>query len=677
MDIKRFLPAILIAIVVAILWPKLFNTGAAGTAPKGPFAIYKDIPDHPLAAERDAKPELITLGDSSKTSKDKMAVTINTQTAGIEKVELNVNDYAQTIERKLPLTLFAATPGLAKPYSTLGIHITLGAAAKELAYGKDVTNEFGGSDCRGQWASRFWRRNMCGKSGEKSDTDVDLLMTFQLEGKPIAEVTKTFHFDPATYEITISHAVKNLTDQPLKVQIDQLGPTEMPRDDLQVDDRFFHAAGLDTTKKTVDASRFNATQVELPKFDDGTKPVGQFNDYTKDPMLWVAASNRFFATILRPLPSTAAAVQFELVDKKDIPEVTHIASANVDVMQWSATPAEALGVVRLTGAVVEVPAGTTVTEPLSAYMGPKKREILDGKYDAAPGTADYYHYFYQYVSTIQLSQSGCYQYCTWDILARGILWLLNFLTRSITFGNYGIAIMVLVILVRAALHPLTRASQINMAQMGKKMKDVQPQVEAAKKKYAGNKQKLNEETMRIYRENKVNPAGGLLGCLPMLLQMPIWAALYSGLRTDIDLRHASFIHGWINDLSRPDTILPSSLPILGHPLFTVPILGDIYGLNLLPLLLAGVFFVQMKVNTASQPKPADESQANMQKMSQYMIFIFPLFLYNAPSGLNLYIFASTMGGLLDTWLVRKTLKASAASFRPSAQTLPTHEENAD
>jgi YidC/Oxa1 family membrane protein insertase len=76
---------------------------------------------------------------------------------------------------------------------------------------------------------------------------------------------------------------------------------------------------------------------------------------------------------------------------------------------------------------------------------------------------------------------------------------------------------------------------------------------------------------------------------------------------------------------------------------------------------------------ASQPKPADEQQAQMQKISQYMIFIFPLFLYNAPSGLNLYIFASTMAGLLDTWLVRKTLKKQGI-LPTSAPALPTHEE---
>jgi len=117
--------------------------------------------------------------------------------------------------------------------------------------------------------------------------------------------------------------------------------------------------------------------------------------------------------------------------------------------------------------------------------------------------------------------------------------------------------------------------------------------------------------------------------------------------------------------------------VLGHPVFTIPLLGwDVYGLNLLPLLLAAVFYIQMKVSTATQPKPADEQQAQMQKMSSYMIFLFPLMLYNAPSGLNLYIFASTMGGLLDTYIVRKALKKQGI-LAPTASLLPTHEDADD
>ena len=89
-------------------------------------------------------------------------------------------------------------------------------------------------------------------------------------------------------------------------------------------------------------------------------------------------------------------------------------------------------------------------------------------------------------------------------------------------------------------------------------------------------------------------------------------------------------------------------------------------------LAAIVFFFNMKVSMASQPKPADEQQAQMQKWSQYSIFMVPLFLYNAPSGSNLYMFASTMGGLLDTYLVRKALKKQGI-LPANAETLPTHQ----
>ena len=117
------------------------------------------------------------------------------------------------------------------------------------------------------------------------------------------------------------------------------------------------------------------------------KSIGQFDDYTKDPILWVASSNRFFATILRPLPSTPSPALFELVDSRKIPQVTHIASGNVDVIKMVKTkPAKRPGHRQADRVRGGCGGNTLVTEPLSAYMGPKKREILDGKYGAAPGT---------------------------------------------------------------------------------------------------------------------------------------------------------------------------------------------------------------------------------------------------------------------------------------------------
>jgi YidC/Oxa1 family membrane protein insertase len=276
------------------------------------------------------------------------------------------------------------------------------------------------------------------------------------------------------------------------------------------------------------------------------------------------------------------------------------------------------------------------------------------------------------VKLIQLSASVCWVYglCFIEPLTYWMLRFLDFLHNTVAFGNYGVAIIIMVFLVKALLHPLTRHAQINMATMSKKMKDIQPIVEASKKKYAKDRQKQNEEMMRIYREHNVNPAGGVAGCLPMFLQTPIWIAVWVGLSTYINLRHAVFIPGWINDLSAPDqtiTFAPVHIPLLSS------LLGPISALNLLPLLLGLVVFVQMKVQMATQPKAADDQQAQMQKISSYMVLIFPLFLYTMPSGINLYYFASTLGGLVDTYFVRKSLKAKGI-LPTSAQVLPTHQE---
>ena len=195
-----------------------------------------------------------------------------------------------------------------------------------------------------------------------------------------------------------------------------------------------------------------------------------------------------------------------------------------------------------------------------------------------------------------------------------------------------------------------------MSTMQRKMAKVQPEMDRIRTKFAKDKQRQQQEIMALYKERHINPAASILGCLPMLLQMPIWIALYSGLAVDIDLRQAGFIPGWITDLANPDTLATFHTP------FNVWFLGytyhgqDFISINLLPVLLGVVFFFQMRFQMKLAPPPTDPQQAQTQKISQFMVILFPLFLYNAPSGLNLYICASTLGGLVDTTLVRRHLK---------------------
>ena len=625
----------------------------AGNAAAGPAAspIYQNLPDKPQVSEAGAEPGEVIIGSADAAKPDKLALRINPVTAAVDRAQLNIRDYAQTYERKEPLTLFEVpTAEPVRPFATVGIHATRTGEKKELGYGfvrstdkagnttlRELANDDSADDfnkANSTWVldrQYMWKVTPGAPDAAGVVHDATLLMTLQLNNVPFLEVTKSFHEDPATYDVVITHTVKNLTDQPVDVAIDQLGAPNFNRDDPRSDDRFFHAASLDTTKAAVVPDAFNVMQLELGKITGG-KSIGQLNDYKSNPILWAASSNRFFAAIIRPLPETGSTGKFTVAPGHPIPEPGHIQSADLDIVTSAPKPADSTAMLRFTGATLSIPAHGSVSEPLTAYMGPKKREDLKGSLGSKEGTETYDFAVYDYANIIQFSR-GCwvYSFCVFDQLIDAFLWALEFLKHTVAFGNYGLADHeILVVIIRAILHPLTRASQINMAKMGKKMKDVAPKVDAMKKKYADNKRKQSEEMMRIYRENKVNPAGGILGCLPMLIQTPIWIAAWSGVASDINLRQQPFIPGWINDLSNPDTIFPHGPIHLNAPLFTLPLLNfPIFGINPLPVLLAVVLFINTKVTMATQPKPADESQAQMQKMSSYMIFLLPIFLYNA------------------------------------------------
>jgi len=189
--------------------------------------------------------------------------------------------------------------------------------------------------------------------------------------------------------------------------------------------------------------------------------------------------------------------------------------------------------------------------------------------------------------------------------------------------NYGITILLLATLVRLLLHPMNMSSMRSMRAMQK----LQPEVERIRKKFEGDPQALNAATMALYRENKVNPMGG---CLPMLLQMPLFFALYAVINNAIDLRQAPFV-AWIHDLSSPDLVATlGPLPLIGH-----------FPLRLLPLLM-GATGLLSQVLTPTDPKQAPM----MYMMNIFMVFIF----YNLPSGLVFYWTVMNLLTAVQQWL---------------------------
>ncbi len=223
-----------------------------------------------------------------------------------------------------------------------------------------------------------------------------------------------------------------------------------------------------------------------------------------------------------------------------------------------------------------------------------------------------------------------------NTIASALLWVLGFLHGLA--GNWGVSIILLTILVRGLLFPINRRSQTAMSRYQTKMKRIQPKIDELKKRYADDKAKLNQEQAKLLQAEGAFPPLG--GCLPMFLQIPVFFGLFAALRTAFDLRQANFL--WIPDLSLPDHTL-----FLGGP--TVPMLGSLQYLNVLPPLMIAMWIWQQR----GMPMPADEQAAKMQKMMMWMPIVMGVFLYNYAAGLSLYMITQSGLGVFEQKFIKK------------------------
>ena len=217
-----------------------------------------------------------------------------------------------------------------------------------------------------------------------------------------------------------------------------------------------------------------------------------------------------------------------------------------------------------------------------------------------------------------------------DFLAKPCLWFMNFIYRFIP--NYGVAIILLTILSRGIFWPLATKSYKSMGEMRR----LQPLMQEIREKYKDDKTKMNQEMMALYRTYKVNPMGG---CLPMLIQLPVFFALYRMLYSAIELRHAPFI-GWINDLSAPDRLF--------HFAFKIPFMEPPYGIPVLTLVMGATMLIQQKMS----PQAGDPSQA---KMMMLMPVIFTFIFINFSSGLVLYWLVSNLFSIAQQYYTQKQM----------------------
>ncbi len=275
----------------------------------------------------------------------------------------------------------------------------------------------------------------------------------------------------------------------------------------------------------------------------------------------------------------------------------------------------------------ELPANDSLTLTSYIFGGPKVVDILRGYEkpveEGGLGVRDF----------DKAVDWGRFEY----LLTHLIFNILNFFGDLI--GNFGVAILLLTLLVKAVLFPIANKGFESMA----KMKKLQPEIEGLRKQYPDDKMKMQQEMMALYKKEKMNP---MAGCIPILIQMPIFFALYKTLFVTIEMRQAPFIL-WIKDLSAPDpTTIFNIFGLLPFDPTAAPVVGAFLGIGVLPLLMGVAMWFQTKLN----PPPADPVQAQVFAMLPFVfVFIFAPFA----AGLVLYWFWNTFLGILQQMLIMK------------------------
>ncbi|WP_428389574.1 YidC/Oxa1 family insertase periplasmic-domain containing protein [Mucisphaera sp.] len=592
--------------------------------------------------------EPVTLGSTDPETGFKIEVRLSPWGAGVSRIALA--DYSDELIDPEPYiihdTLTAPIPGAADPDSQYRIRPF---SARTLVIGGQQVDLM---------AVR-WALEPNYEPGPRTTATYRAVVASADPENPeaLVAIERTFRITPDGYDITVTQNLRNLTDRPLDVAWVQFLQGDTPKDDAAyLGDRRYYVPGYfnldyDDRKFAIYTDNAFISRMESIR-NPQIWPAPDLEDRAE--LAWVAAENRYFAVVTHRL------VNPEGIDRPaQVPPLQALfPQLNLYVLPLVPVPNDDLRLTVLTAATPTLRLEPQATTDLSfaVYAGPREASVFEQQPYAALNLE----------KTIRYSLGGLIDICTFQWLAHALLGFLGFFHWIL--ADWGMAIIVLVITVRLILHPIMKKSQLSMMRMGKIMQKLQPEIEKLKKKYKDDPAKLQSEQLRMMREAGASPLG-MLGCLPLFLQMPIWTALYAMLYYAIELRHEPAFWGifqtissgnwhFLSDLAAPDQFI--TLPGDGWDLDLYFISLHFDAINILPLLMAIVFFINNKLMS---PPPANEQQASMQRMMRIMFLIFPFFLYSAPAGLTLYMTASTGAGILDSWIVRRHLKKEEESGR--------------
>ncbi len=487
-------------------------------------------------------------------------------------------------------------------------------------------------------------------------------------GSRVLRLERAYGLREGSYELTLDQSVTNLSGSALRVTFYQIGPVDPPKDVLAyVGDRRRYRFGylLSPQKDPAQASVMSDAYVlqhsdvlgkrqadghYLAELAQWPNEISAKEAFT---LSWAGVSNRYFGVAAHPRLNGGAAASKSFA---------WVGGVNRVVLE--ATEKVAL---RLDSRAFDLAPGGSADLSMAVFAGPLDKDLIELDADAkALGIS----------GLIYHNMGGPCGFCTFSPLTGGLLWLLQTLHKYVVF-DWGLAVIALVVIVRTILHPVTKWSQTRMTRFGKQMAALGPKQKALQEKYKDDPKKLQSEQMKLWRDEGVSPTG-MLGCVPMFLQMPVWFALYATLFFAVELRHQPAFfgvfqtlgHSWLMaDMSEPDRFV-----YFGRS-FHVPLLSSLMGpissLNILPLILGVVFFIQQKYLTPPSTATLTPEQEMQQKMIKWMsVIMFPLFMYNAPCGLTLYFATNSAFAIVESKRIRRHIEEEDKKNPPGAKKGP-------
>ena len=492
----------------------------------------------------------------------------------------------------------------------------------------DIPEEIAGVELRnGNWEILEHDESSVTFRRQLPQHNVEVIKRYRLQRVAQEELTNA---DYPGYDFEIDLEIRNLGSEPLEMAYQLDGPNGLPMEGWWYANKIGRAwSGVGIRDVVARYEGGDPLQIGPTAIAEGEAEL-----VLDRPLAFIGVDAQYFSAVLLPQKPTI--------------ETTWIEEASTVLIGHQPKERSAEGrysnvTCRLTSKTKTLAAGEALSHSYTVFTGPKRPELL-AKYHASENQ------FY--------SLSDLLYYGWFGSVAKLMLLILH--TFYSFVGNYGISIILLTVLVRSCLFPISRKQAQSMA----RMQELRPEMDKIKDKYKNDMQKQSQAMQEMYRKYNINP---MAGCLPMFIQLPILLGLYRALMVDVELRQAPLLSEgirWCSNLAAPDmlwdwtSVVPEFIT-RGEGIFSP---GPY--LNILPLITCVLFLLQQKM---FMPEPANEQAAMQQKVMKYMMIFMGFMFFKVASGLCIYFIASSLWGIAERKLVPPASANLGIASRPDTE----------